>query len=487
MKKKYLAGILTAALLTGILFGCGSQSTQSTAAPAPADSQVESQTADAVDNQNQTDDASQQAAAESQTTESQTAAPTAEPEPDYSAAYAAYLGVLQESQRYINAYDWQKSDPDVTEANSKPVAFADVYGDGTPELLFMRGTAGENDQYYYLANLVVCTYEEGTVKTLYNENLDVAVAGGTCFCVFAGKDKTLYIYDSIGDEGVDYYYHRLAASGSQLTPTENISHTSYPTEDYSSMEDTYYIEKTEVSHEDYEKIKSAWYDNTDKILLSSANDDEFLVGLHRAQGCEALTYDEAIAKLNGMIPSSSPVSDSSSNSAAPVELTAESIFGALNGKEFGFASGVGGWSSELTFANDGIFMGSFHDSDMGDTGDGYPNGTIYVSDFSGRFEVANIINDHSVTLRLVESGTSEPNGNEWIDDQIRYVASDPYGIAGGDEFILYFPGTPISELTDEGRQWYQMPRALSDEDLPQTLPCYGLYNVNEANAFFSFD
>jgi len=28
---------------------------------------------------------------------------------------------------------------------------------------------------------------------------------------------------------------------------------------------------------------------------------------------------------------------------------------------------------------------------------------------------------------------------------------------------------------------------LSDEDLPQTLPCYGLYNVNEANAFFSFD
>ena len=45
----------------------------------------------------------------------------------------------------------------------------------------------------------------------------------------------------------------------------------------------------------------------------------------------------------------------------------------------------------------------------------------------------------------------------------------------------------MSELTDDGRQWYKMPRALSDEDLPQTLPCYGLYNVNEANAFFSYD
>lgn len=483
MKKKYFAGILAATLLTGTLFGCGSQSTQSTAAPAPADSQVESQTAESVDSKAQ----SESTVPQETPTENPVATPTAEPEPDYSAAYAAYLGVLQENQHYINAYDWQKSDPDVTEANSKPVAFADVYGDETPELLFMRGTGGENGQYYYQANLVVCTYEDETVKTLYDDHLDVAVAGGTCCCVFAGKDKTLYIYDSIGDEGVDYYYHRLAASGSTLAPAENISHSSYPTEDYSSMEDTYYIEETEVPHEEYEKIKSAWYDNTDKILLSSANDDEFLVGLHREQGSEALTYDEAIAKLNELLPSGSPVTDSSSNSAAPAEMTAESIFGALNGKEFGFASGVGGWSSELTFANDGIFMGSFHDSDMGDTGDGYPNGTIYVSDFSGRFEIANVINDHSVTLRLVESGTSEPVGNEWIDDQIRYVASDPYGIAGGDEFILYFPGTPMSELTDDGRQWYQMPRALSDSELPQTLPCYGLYNVNEANAFFSFD
>ena len=487
MKKKYLTGILTAALLTGTLFGCGSQSTQSTAAPAPADSQVESQTADAVDSQNQTDDASQQAAAESQTTESQIEEPTPEPAPDYSAAYAAYLGVLQENQHYINAYDWQKSDPDVTEANSKPVALADVYGDGTPELLFMRGTAGENNEYYYKANLVVSTYEDGTVKPLYDEQLDVAVAGGTFFCVFAGKDKTLYIYDSIGDEGVVYNYTRLTASGSSLIPAEKISHSSYPTEDYSSFEDTYFIQETEVPHEDYEKIKSAWYDNTANILLTSDNDDEFLVGLHRSQGSEALTYDEAVAKLKELADGGATSSDTAANGAAPVNLTAEDIFGALNGKEFGFASGVGAWSSDLTFANDGIFMGSFHDSDMGDTGDGYPNGTIYVSDFSGRFEIANVINDHSVTLRLVESGTSEPVGNEWIDDQVRYVASDPYGIAGGDEFILYFPGTPMSELTDDGRQWYQMPRALSDDELPQTLPCYGLYNVNEANAFFSFE
>ena len=178
MNKKYLAGILTATLLTGTLFGCGKQGSQGNAAPAPADSKVESQTTESVDSKAQ----SESTVPQETPVESQVATPTAEPEPDYSAAYAAYLAVLQENKRYIIAYDWQKSDPDVTEANSKPVAFADVYGDGTPELLFMRGTAGENGAYYYQANLVVCTYEDETVKTLYDDHLDVAVAGGTCCC-----------------------------------------------------------------------------------------------------------------------------------------------------------------------------------------------------------------------------------------------------------------------------------------------------------------
>ena len=142
MKKKYFAGILAATLLTGTLFGCGSQGSQGAAAPAPADSQVESQTAESVDSKAQ----SESTVPEETPTESPVATPTPEPAPDYSAAYAAYLNVLQENQRYINAYDWQKADLDVTEASLKPVALADVYGDGTPELLYMRGTAGENNE-----------------------------------------------------------------------------------------------------------------------------------------------------------------------------------------------------------------------------------------------------------------------------------------------------------------------------------------------------
>ena len=41
-----------------------------------------------------------------------------------------------------------------------------------------------------------------------------------------------------------------------------------------------------------------------------------------------------------------------------------------------FSSGAGGWGEEFVIERDGYFKGSFHDSDMGDTGEGYPNGTV---------------------------------------------------------------------------------------------------------------
>ena len=41
-----------------------------------------------------------------------------------------------------------------------------------------------------------------------------------------------------------------------------------------------------------------------------------------------------------------------------------------------FTSGVGAWETELTLYADGTFTGQFHDSNMGETGYGYPNGTV---------------------------------------------------------------------------------------------------------------
>ena len=53
--------------------------------------------------------------------------------------------------------------------------------------------------------------------------------------------------------------------------------------------------------------------------------------------------------------------------------------------DFTFASGAGAWLTELMLEQDGSFAGQYHDSEMGDLGDDYPNGSCYISTFSGRF------------------------------------------------------------------------------------------------------
>ena len=62
-----------------------------------------------------------------------------------------------------------------------------------------------------------------------------------------------------------------------------------------------------------------------------------------------------------------------------------SILDEIDGQLFYFSSGVGGWATELKVYADGTFEGHYYDSDMGDTGDDYPNGTQYDCRFKGKF------------------------------------------------------------------------------------------------------
>ena len=55
--------------------------------------------------------------------------------------------------------------------------------------------------------------------------------------------------------------------------------------------------------------------------------------------------------------------------------------------ELTFSSGAGAWRTSLILNADGTFVGEYSDSDMGDIGDAYPNGTFYFCSFSGQFEV----------------------------------------------------------------------------------------------------
>ena len=147
-----------------------------------------------------------------------------------------------------------------------------------------------------------------------------------------------------------------------------------------------------------------------------------------------------------------------------------------------FASGAGGWSTDLTLERDGSFAGIYHDSEMGSTGPEYPNGTYDISTFSGRFGDIRQVDEHTWAMSLEELTVQETPGEEWIEDGILYIASEAYGLEEGTEFLLYSPETPTEGLDEEFLTWWP---SWNVEDTG-TLNCWGLLNREMGYGFFTY-
>lgn len=159
-----------------------------------------------------------------------------------------------------------------------------------------------------------------------------------------------------------------------------------------------------------------------------------------------------------------------------VSLHSESIdlFKELEGKTFIFSSGVGAWRTELTFGVNGKFQGFYLDSDMGDCADTYPDGTVYVCDFSGDFIDMIQIDNETYSMRIGTLRYGVQPGTQEIRDGMRYIYSEPYGMENADVFYVYLPGRYTGDLPQEFLEWAAMPSAW--HDIPAILPMWGLYN-----------
>ncbi len=153
--------------------------------------------------------------------------------------------------------------------------------------------------------------------------------------------------------------------------------------------------------------------------------------------------------------------------------------------ELVFSSGAGGWGTSMTLNSDGSFEGSYRDSEMGIVGDGYPNGTAYICEFSGKFDNIKQIDDTTYSFTLKKITTKNTEGEEWIENNIRYIAADPYGLENGTEFLFYLPQTPVNTLTEEFIQWGY--GSVGVDSSQETLDCYGLYNKEMGYGFFSYN
>ena len=120
---------------------------------------------------------------------------------------------------------------------------------------------------------------------------------------------------------------------------------------------------------------------------------------------------------------------------------------------FQFCSGAGGWSTDFEIEKDGSFKGNYHDSDMGDTGENYENGTRYICGFSGNFTGLTKINDYTYEMKMENLTYEETPGKEEIADGVKYIYTDVYGLEGTDTFKVYLPGAPVSDLSEEEYFW----------------------------------
>ena len=145
-----------------------------------------------------------------------------------------------------------------------------------------------------------------------------------------------------------------------------------------------------------------------------------------------------------------------------------------------FSSGAGGWSTTLTLSQDGSFTGAFSDSEMGERDENeYPNGTVYVCNFSGQFKDIKKVNDYTYSMTLDSVKVAEDE--EKIEDGIRYKAGEPSGMDSGTEIYFYTPDAPVSELPEAFLSWWQ-----ESADGSATLDCYAIYNKSADSGFFEY-
>ena len=164
---------------------------------------------------------------------------------------------------------------------------------------------------------------------------------------------------------------------------------------------------------------------------------------------------------------------------AAAEPAQAPTFEDLAGLEWMFSSGAGGWYTTLKIEADGTFTGSYHDSEIGESGDDYPYGSVYGCMFHGRMTMGEQLSAYAWNVHVDEVEMDEGQVPEAIEDGIRYVTAEPYGISFGIDMQLYLPGTPISALPEEFLLWAHL---IGQEEV-EALPNYGLYDV-EGDAGF---
>ncbi len=225
-------------------------------------------------------------------------------------ALQAYLSTLERERDLIQAYTWQMGyygyGPQPDDPIPRPVVLCDVYGDETPELIYVKRA----DDADYWAHLEIVTFEGGQVRVLFSRIWDTKVAGGQGYYFYQiNGEKALYLYDSTGDDWWKntYYYAEENADGSLsftgfLQRDQTVDYTAAP-----FTQNVDYIRNGEsISEDEFAREEAMIQAKTTCILIYNTKAGEFARSYAASHGCPAMTCDEAIAYLRSLLGLSDP-------------------------------------------------------------------------------------------------------------------------------------------------------------------------------------
>jgi len=168
-------------------------------------------------------------------------------------------------------------------------------------------------------------------------------------------------------------------------------------------------------------------------------------------------------------------------------VSAAKLFATLEGKTFTYSSGAGGWQTTLTFGANGSFEGQHTNTNMGETGAKYPNGTVYRSSFYGSFVEPTWENDYQYSLRLKDLYLKDLNyGAETFENGVRYVVTGAVGFEKAGYFTLYLPGMTTGKTPEPMVKWLMASEGWGTVR-PASLPCWTLYNIGGQAPFVCYE
>lgn len=224
------------------------------------------------------------------------------------AAYSAYKTIIEQNATAIKAYSWQTvpgKDTYNARGIDRPIALCDIDGDNVPELFFFtsqnQGIASLHIYTFNGKEAVELSYD-GFNEGAYSGKLaDQQAAAGTSYVVYKGKESnTLYIYDSNGDDYMQYNIHRYVMKNSKLELVESLSNR-VGQDDSGNTSDIYKRNGKTVPNAQGGKSFTSSFAQLDKAIIFSTYREENNVSIWKKfsfDGALCISYDQAIAKLS---------------------------------------------------------------------------------------------------------------------------------------------------------------------------------------------